>query len=297
MILSLHFEGWIQVRLATDPDPYDEPRGVSGWTFALAGESDFDRIIRLREPVDPRSPGRNVGVTVRSVWLDDQLIPDHPLIGAEVDLLDNPVFEGRNGILSQSAQEFIHPFHICFTKDDCRIERRDILKRDENGQERPIYKVDPSLVRRRMPVDFSNQSREVAEAIGLISTEDFVNERIDAIQKSLEWLQHELSEGNLDEAQRVKKEIAIRALEKRKEELPKRGLRVATLLFRLLYRFEISGSAPDIQDPDNLLNGSIIRGFPWPIEFWIGGWDTDALCAYMHGKLNIPFIPRKNEES
>ena len=33
--LYLHFEGYFQCRLATDPDPTREPRGVSGYTYAL----------------------------------------------------------------------------------------------------------------------------------------------------------------------------------------------------------------------------------------------------------------------
>ena len=47
-MIALAFDGWAECRLATDPDPSDEPRGVSGWTFAVAGEPDLDRIIRLQ---------------------------------------------------------------------------------------------------------------------------------------------------------------------------------------------------------------------------------------------------------
>ena len=47
-MIEIHFEGWFECRLATDPDPTDEPRGVSGWTYALAGEPDLDRIIRTQ---------------------------------------------------------------------------------------------------------------------------------------------------------------------------------------------------------------------------------------------------------
>ena len=50
----INFAGFFQIRLPTDPDPTDEKRGVSGYTFALAGEPDFDRILRLHDPVAPR---------------------------------------------------------------------------------------------------------------------------------------------------------------------------------------------------------------------------------------------------
>ena len=46
--LYLHFEGYFQCRLATDPDPTREPRGVSGYTYALAGEDDLDQVIYLQ---------------------------------------------------------------------------------------------------------------------------------------------------------------------------------------------------------------------------------------------------------
>jgi hypothetical protein len=55
------------------PDPSDEPRGVSGYTFALAGEPDLDRLLHLqpdeagvferRFGVSDDAPGPHVGVT------------------------------------------------------------------------------------------------------------------------------------------------------------------------------------------------------------------------------------------
>ena len=51
--LTLNFEGWFQMRMATDPDPTDEKRGVSGYTFALAGEPDLDAKVHMQ----PDEPG------------------------------------------------------------------------------------------------------------------------------------------------------------------------------------------------------------------------------------------------
>jgi hypothetical protein len=97
-MLRLRFGGWFQCRLATDPDPADEPRGVSGSIKALPGEPDLDRIIRLQPPVFRRSHTRQVGVEVREVRLDGELLRHHPLAGAAVDLLGDPVFKGENGV-------------------------------------------------------------------------------------------------------------------------------------------------------------------------------------------------------
>ena len=45
--LDVHFEGYFLCRLTTDPDPTDEPRGVSGYTLALAGETNLDNCVLL----------------------------------------------------------------------------------------------------------------------------------------------------------------------------------------------------------------------------------------------------------
>jgi len=53
--LTINFEGYWQCRQATDPDPSDDPRGVSGYTFALGYEHDFDGVIRLqKDEIDKR---------------------------------------------------------------------------------------------------------------------------------------------------------------------------------------------------------------------------------------------------
>ena len=45
--------GWFQCRLATDPDPYDEPRGVSGYVHAYLGEPTLaDAILEGRQQCD-----------------------------------------------------------------------------------------------------------------------------------------------------------------------------------------------------------------------------------------------------
>ena len=73
MNLALSFEGWCSLRLPTDPDPSDEPRGISGYTFAFAGEPDFDRVLNLqpRAGMRYRSHGPKLGVTVRSAIRSD----------------------------------------------------------------------------------------------------------------------------------------------------------------------------------------------------------------------------------
>src|SRR3989441_8892461 len=96
MQLYLSFEGYFQMRMATDPDPSDEPRGVSGYTFALAGEPDFDFLLHLqpdeegvverRFGVSKDAAGPRVGVTVRrATWFDEVTLVNTLLIGLQME--------------------------------------------------------------------------------------------------------------------------------------------------------------------------------------------------------------------
>ena len=111
--LVLEFEGWCSLRLPTDPDPSDEPRGVSGYTFAFAGEPDFDRVLNLqaREGMTYRSHSPELGVTVRKAVRTDGYVVT-ALQGARVDLLGEPIIENRNWTLTLPGFEPIVPFHL-----------------------------------------------------------------------------------------------------------------------------------------------------------------------------------------
>jgi hypothetical protein len=282
-MITLNFEGWFQCRLATDPDPSDEPRGVSGWTFAVAGEEDLDRVIRLQQPVSPRSPGpgfpeSKVGVVVRSVTVDEQRIPDHPLVGSQVELLDGPKFEGRNGIVAEDAAEAIDPFHLRITGGDVTLRRKDLL--DPQSPERKIHDVDPSVLKRRQPVEGEAAERaEIADTTGIMDHVGYRQERREKLETDLEG---------------VGDPVLRAALRKRiadlKESLEKRDIRVGILGASLVYRFAIRGPAEVVGDR-SVLGGIIGTLPPWPIEFWAGGWDADALCGYMRGRLQVPFRP------
>jgi hypothetical protein len=281
-MITLNFEGWFQCRLATDPDPSDEPRGVSGWTFAVAGEEDLDRIIRLQQPVSPRSPGpgSKVGVVVTAVSVDGRQVLDHPLVGGQLELLDEPKFEGRNGIVAEDAAECIDPFHLQLTGGGVSLRRRDIL--DPQDPERKIYEVDPSVLKRRQPVeDEVVESAEVADATGIMDYMGYRRER----KKDLEDALEETGDA-----------VIRAALQKRIDDLDesldpkKRDIRVGILGASLIYKFAIRGAA-EVVDEGDALGGLVGTSPPWPIEFWVGGWDADALCGYMRGRLQVPFRP------
>ena len=113
--LKVWFKGRFQARFATNNDPYNEPRGQGGWTFALEGESDFvptdslaDRIdkpvgrqIRFQNPVDLRPKVPAIGVIVTSITgelaggKDEEFTAGDPLLGQPVDLGPNSYFAGN----------------------------------------------------------------------------------------------------------------------------------------------------------------------------------------------------------
>jgi hypothetical protein len=279
-MLTLHFEGWFQCRLATDPDPSDEPRGVSGWTFAVAGEEDLDRVIRLQEPISPRSHGREVGVAVRAVSVGGRQVPDHPLVGGRADLLDEPKFEGRNGIVAEDAAEFIDPFHLRITGGGVTLRRKDLL--DPQNPERKIHEVDPSVLRRRQPVEGEAVERaEIADATGIMDYVGYRRERKEKLEDDLEQI------GDPTIRAALRKRIAD--LDESLD-LEKRDIRVGILGASLIYRFAIRGPA-EVVDERDVLRGVVGTLPPWPVEFWMGGWDADALCGYMRGRLQVPFRP------
>jgi hypothetical protein len=279
-MLTLNFEGWFQCRLATDPDPSDDPRGVSGWTFAVAGEEDLDRIIRLQEPISPRSHGGEVGVVVRAVSVGGQQIPDHPLVGGRVDLLDEPKFEGRNGIVAEDAAECIDPFHLRITGGGVTLRRKDLL--DPQNPERKIHEVDPSVLRRRQPVEGEAVERAViADATGIMDYVGYRRERKERLEEDLEQM------GDPTKQAALRKRIADidESLD-----LERRDIRLGILGASLVYRFAIRGPA-EVVDERDALRGVVGTLLPWPVEFWVGGWDADALCGYMRGSLQLPFRP------
>ncbi len=104
-MLSLNFAGWFQCRMATDPDYYRDPRGHDGVHIALPGEPDLDRVIRFQaKGAYRRSHCPEIGVRL--------VDPPPEWKNAELDLLNAPVFEGRNGIVATSSNEPIYPFYM-----------------------------------------------------------------------------------------------------------------------------------------------------------------------------------------
>jgi hypothetical protein len=270
-VLRLEFEGWFQCRLATDPDPADEPRGVSGWSFAVGGEPDLDRVIRFHDPVALRSEGPPVGVRVVHVRVAGGGRPDHPLMGAKVDLIGDPRFEGRNGLIAEDGREPVHPFHLRVSGGGMTLERDDPL--DRGGS--PIHEVDPATLERRMGGGLQF-GPEVPAATGVTDPAAHLKRRLKTLRQARD----------VERDPDTRAALATRVWALEDEDTQRK--RLAGLRGFVAYDFAIgeqggSGTAAGGIDSDIDLSA------PWPISFWFGGWDADTLCAYARGSLGVPF--------
>ncbi len=228
--LTLHYEGYWQCRQATDPDPSRDPRGASGYTYAIGTENDLDQIIRLQRdeipdedfrpawppPVLPAShcfsgvqhPEPPFGVFISKVELAGTpwKAAEKLLVGGKVRWLPHghrlkgPRLELRNTITFHPGNNDgifmpIVPFHIQVEGHDhpIHIGRDDPLVPDRPDEE--IWQIADSLVyRRRCPREWYDLSDEALAAIGLSSTDDFLT----YFEQRKEWLELELTRVNVE---------------------------------------------------------------------------------------------------
>jgi len=282
--MELRFEGWWQCRFATDPDPTDDPRGVSGPTFTVAGEPPFDRVLRFQNPIAPRFPHEeDLGIYVSEVRVAGELIAEHPLIGAAVDLLGEPQFMQRNLIYVTA------PFIVIVDPFDLRISGTGIVLQRAAYWDvvRPALTFDdvflePALVTPRLN-EIEVQSAIVAEATGVMDYEAARRQRA----LDLETMRARSTDPTTRAA--LAKRITAIANDQVLE-----GARLAATQFmgmRASYDFPLNGG-PLVEDSAGALGGTVGTSQLWQVRFWLGGYDVDSLCGYMRGELHLPFHPR-----
>jgi hypothetical protein len=264
-VIELRFSGWFQCRLATDPDPYDEPRGVSGYVHAYVGEPDLDRRIVFQDPAFTRPYGPAIGVTVDEVRVDKVSVAGHPLLGARVDLLDGPTFEGRNGVIAAAGMEPVYPFVLELTKEPFSLVRG----------------ISPHNVDYPYPELYAktieDAPEEILEATGITDLVAMWTDRAARLRDDLIRLQ---------EPQRTGTTERISFLER---QLGAQGSGAAQFFgARMRYAYELE-SPIALHDPENWLAGEPVddTAAPWPLHFWFGGWDADVLCGFARGTLGL----------
>ena len=296
--LSLAFEGYYQYRSPTDPDPTDDPRGVSGYTFALAGEPDLDGLMHFQpdeEGVYERpfgigdAPGPRVGVTVTSAQITDTGAPsvaDVPdLVGARLAMPGSRPAE-LNGLVVRNDMFAIDPVRVQLRGADgtMLLDRADLL--DPAQPDLPLTQATSDMLKRRQPQGFVSDSVEVAKATGLPDAPPataIANRQLR--QHSLQ----ELLAVTTDEVERAALETRISQLnilrrwwylsDGQSDSIDRRAHQLTLQAY---------GWCIDVNGPVAADTIGADASKTWPISFWMGGFDGDALTAYVSGYWSVP---------
>jgi hypothetical protein len=186
-MLGFRFAGVFQLRLATDTDPSDEPRGQGGWTYAYGDEPDLDRIIRFNNPVAPRSFAPDVGVNVTDAFSDGQHLNDS-IIGQAVNLGPGSYFDGSNGA---SGHEPIINFEFHVGNND------EYIYCEATNPPSPI--AQPHAERNPLPISFEDLLK--SRTAELQSSKNAIDQqRLENIRRSLWYIYSEevTYQGDLD---------------------------------------------------------------------------------------------------
>lgn len=300
--LVLEFSGRCMIRQPTDPDPYDERRGRSGYTFAFGDEPDLNRVIYFQQhddfPVRSHCPPIGVRVERATVQQVGGAVTIDALRGARVDLLDAPVLENRNWALTPPGYEPIVPFHleIATMRRDLVIARRDVL--DPANPAAPVWTLPQAAIVAKGANGLAYEPQTVGRATGVYDGYLIVKARRAALQADLDRLRPTASGDDpavaILEGRIAELDIGIAAAE---SGAPDRRTAVYPVIER--FGYALSGLAGTFAGDATPLDGALdLRAeTKWRVDFWIGGWDFDALCGHVEGALQIPYLaPTPQEE-
>ncbi len=274
-MLSLKFSGWFQCRLSSDPDPYDEPRGISGDTRCLLGEPDLDRIIRFHNPIVQRTYCPPIGVFVTNVIQDNAVLSNNPLQGALLNFEDSPQFCGHNGIVAERGEEPIVPLTVSLSVNSMKILER---KLSDTPPAFPFNLYRPNSVLHDigdapcggLVIDFA----DIAEQTGIYNVEEIMKGRIEKLQEDL------LRE--TDDVNRINIESRINSLNIWITKLPRSAIEFSV---KVCWNLSLSGAIINTDSNTFIELGSVSD---WLLSFWMGGWDNDGMCGFVNGLLVMP---------
>jgi hypothetical protein len=304
-LLEIGFEGYFMARIATDPDPTNEERGMSGYTMALVDENPLDQAIRLqvsdefwrknaRVPADEM--GLRPNVTVRSVrYAGAHYAPAEGLLGAKVHLdgaepsFDGPIFESRNNIVgNDDAMAFVvSPFKLRIEKDapHYRILAEDYL--DPSDPSRKLVEMDdPASYARRLTTCMALNDNEVSEAVGVYDAYGYFRDRRRYLEKLIQDAERLLPSATGPERARLR--AVMGTSRSRIHQLEHWGDRIiGKIQMRCDWAFAVNGP----QSAEGAFGGTIVADQPWSVAYWFGGWDGDLLSGWFRGTLSVPFFP------
>lgn len=302
--LDINFEGYFMCRIATDPDPTNEERGMSGYTMALVYEDPLDQVIRLQ--VDANWLERNarlplpemkieVGVTVKSVLFND--VPydgAYRVLGAKVYLdgvdfpLPGPTFESRNSIVGSddSFAFVVNPFELRIQNEDTGVKLTASDYVDPKNPKAALWQIpDPSVYGRRLASCASTGDTEASEAVHVFDAYGYFRDRRRYLEKMIRDTEALCVVASGKELEYLSAQI--QTYKSRIYQLEHWGDRVISKIqTRVGWEHDINGP----QKVKGDLGGFIDTKTPWHVKYWFGGWDGDLLLGYMRGTLSLPFM-------
>ena len=297
--LIIQFSGWILMRIPTDPDPTDEPRGISGYTFAFGNEIDLNREISFQTPSNfqPRSHTFQIGVTVQSAArVDNQTKTPLPaLSGALVDLLkdkDSQIgarLENRNWTLTPAGFEPIIPFNLLIKGKGTDLSLFRSAPLVASDPSKPVWQISEDILQAFGAAGVSHEPVTIGNATGIWDSLQVAVDRLSELEKDLAELQKKKKLTPDEDVEKVIIQARIKELKYAVDHPNDR--RIAARYYVERFYFPMNGAAIVTGDQQKTLGGKILYDTknPWTIGFWIGAWDPDALSAYILGALEIPY--------
>uniref|UniRef100_A0A7S1KS85 Iminophenyl-pyruvate dimer synthase domain-containing protein n=1 Tax=Percolomonas cosmopolitus TaxID=63605 RepID=A0A7S1KS85_9EUKA len=313
-VLTCKFSGTFMFRIATDPDHSYSRKGKSGSTYTLPGEPDFVHgkdMAQVRwgrvDPAFIRELGYPIKVEITDVihtlQQGTQKKSDRDtareLIGAELNLIDEningeyhpPTFRGRNYVVAEVAQESIDPFVLEITKKTDKGEIR-MVKHDLLDPKDRVKKTQEDVDINNKHIWFKRGPFWLANDPTLVEHSGVYDPRGFNFQKALE-----LEKMAKETSDPVKKaNYLFRADRIKTFADPVVDIKMG---WNWMSHFHLSSGDPKWNtnneysfvspDTEKLLGGEIIKEYDWFIRYYVGGYDSDAYTANIHGDLVIPF--------
>jgi len=302
--LDINFEDYFMCRIATDPDPTNEERGMSGYTMALANEDPLDQVIRLQVTDDwlkrnARPPLMDmkieVGVKVRSALFGG--VPYGGavgVIGAKVYLdgvdfpLPGPTFESRNSTVGSDDwfAFVVNPFNLRIENEESGVKLAATDYVDPKNPGLKLWQVnDPGIYGRRLPLCINTSDVEAQEAINVFDSFGYFRDRKRYLDKLIRDSSVFRAQAQSD-AERARLDAQIESYKSRIYQLEHWGDRVISKIpTKVAWKHDINGP----QSAQGNLGGVIDTSQPWQVSYWFGSWDGDLLLGYMRGTLSVPF--------
>ena len=306
--LDINFDGYFMCRLATDPDPTNEERGMSGYTMALANEDPLDQVIRLQ--VSPKWLERNArpplldmdisfGVTVKSALFNGLKYDGASnVLGAKVYLdgvdfpLPGPTFESRNSTVgSDDTFAFVvNPFNFRIEQEQTGVKLTATDYVDPSDPALALWQVnDPAIYSRRLPTCATIGDTEVEEALNVFDAYGYFRDRRRYLDKLIRDTSA-IRDKTTSKQKRDQLDAQIQSCRSRIYQLEFWGDRVINKIqTKVSWAYEINGP----QYVEGNLGGKVDTTQPWKMSYWFGGWDGDLLLGYMRGTLGVPFTTVK----